>query len=311
MRRYIDLTVCPRRRGPSDCGRPGCGTDKDKPADEAMTLAVKLTEEGAATFDTFNAKAMADYYLDDAEIALIDQGRGGLKVQTLQGQGRDREGVCRSVQETRDHQVQEHGRVRQVPRPRHPGDRRDLRHQHPQARLAQDPLLPGAHEARGQVADVEPADLLRAAEVIAVRPSPVGIPAPRETVLAGDEGSSRPMVSRRLADQTLTSCAGSSAAGRAATCSRSCPGPGRRQAGCAAAGGRRTLRGLSGSTGELARGADGRQLLLHPLGVDDVPLDVVQRHRVGREEEGVVFPGTTCPPPRRTARPGTRRGCRP
>ena len=37
-------------------------SEKDKPADEAMKLAVKLTEEGAATFDTFNAKAMADYY---------------------------------------------------------------------------------------------------------------------------------------------------------------------------------------------------------------------------------------------------------
>src|SRR4051812_13114792 len=35
------------------------GNDGDKPLDEATKLAVKLTEEGAATFDTLNAKAMA------------------------------------------------------------------------------------------------------------------------------------------------------------------------------------------------------------------------------------------------------------
>ena len=61
------------------------GPEKDKPADEATALAVKLTEQGAATFDTFNAKAMADYYLDDAEIALVSKEEGGLKVQTYKG----------------------------------------------------------------------------------------------------------------------------------------------------------------------------------------------------------------------------------
>ena len=49
------------------------GPEKDKPADEATVLAVKLTEAGAATFDTFNAKAMADYYLEDGEIALVSK----------------------------------------------------------------------------------------------------------------------------------------------------------------------------------------------------------------------------------------------
>ena len=61
------------------------GPEKDKPADEATALAVKLTEQGAATFDTFNAKAMADYYLEDAEIALVTREEGGLKVQTYKG----------------------------------------------------------------------------------------------------------------------------------------------------------------------------------------------------------------------------------
>ncbi len=61
------------------------GPEKDKPADEATTLAVKLTEQGAATFDTFNAKAMADYYIEDGEIALVTKEDGGLKIQTQKG----------------------------------------------------------------------------------------------------------------------------------------------------------------------------------------------------------------------------------
>jgi hypothetical protein len=59
--------------------------DGDKPADEAMTLAVKLTEEGAAVFDTFSAKAMADFYLDDAEITLVSRGDAGLKFDSHKG----------------------------------------------------------------------------------------------------------------------------------------------------------------------------------------------------------------------------------
>jgi ketosteroid isomerase-like protein len=61
------------------------GPEKDKPSDEALALAVKLTEQGAATFDTFNAKAMADYYLEDGEIGLVTKEDGGLKVQTQKG----------------------------------------------------------------------------------------------------------------------------------------------------------------------------------------------------------------------------------
>jgi ketosteroid isomerase-like protein len=51
----------------------------DKPADEAMTLAVKLTDQGATTFDTFNAKAMADYYTEDAVIVLVTRDGAGFK----------------------------------------------------------------------------------------------------------------------------------------------------------------------------------------------------------------------------------------
>jgi len=70
------------------------GSENDKPADEAMALAVKLTEEGAATFDTFNAKAMADYYLDDAEIALTTRDEDGLKVETHKGKAEIEKGYA-------------------------------------------------------------------------------------------------------------------------------------------------------------------------------------------------------------------------
>ncbi len=41
----------------------------------------------------------------------------------------------------------------------------------------------------------------------------------------------------------------------------------------------------------LARGADRRKLLLDPFRINDSPLDMVERHRVGCEEDRVVFPG--------------------
>ena len=63
----------------------GAGSEKEQPTDEATKLAAKLTEEGAATFDTFNAKAMADYYLEDGEISLITKEEGRLKFQDFKG----------------------------------------------------------------------------------------------------------------------------------------------------------------------------------------------------------------------------------
>lgn len=71
----------------------GAGPDKDKP-DEAKALAIKLTEQGAATFDTFNAKAMADYYLEDGEIALVTKEEGGLKVKTYKGRAEIEQGYA-------------------------------------------------------------------------------------------------------------------------------------------------------------------------------------------------------------------------
>lgn len=46
---------------------------------EAIQLAKKLTEEGAATFDTRNSAAMASYYTDDARVILVGKSEAGLK----------------------------------------------------------------------------------------------------------------------------------------------------------------------------------------------------------------------------------------
>jgi uncharacterized protein (TIGR02246 family) len=43
---------------------------QDRPADEAMKLAAKLTDEGAATFSKGDAKAMAASYTEDALVFL-------------------------------------------------------------------------------------------------------------------------------------------------------------------------------------------------------------------------------------------------
>ncbi|MGP0062498.1 MAG: SgcJ/EcaC family oxidoreductase [Isosphaeraceae bacterium] len=46
------------------------GQAQDQENEEAMTLARKLTEEGAKTFNTADAKAMAAYYVEDARMYL-------------------------------------------------------------------------------------------------------------------------------------------------------------------------------------------------------------------------------------------------
>jgi ketosteroid isomerase-like protein len=57
----------------------GAAPDREQPADEATKLAVKLTEEGAATFDTQRARAMADYYVEDAVVVLVTRDGTRLK----------------------------------------------------------------------------------------------------------------------------------------------------------------------------------------------------------------------------------------
>jgi hypothetical protein len=54
-------------------------------SDEANKLAVKLLDEGAAVFDTFSAKAMTDFYTEDAEVALVTRDDAGLKTQVHKG----------------------------------------------------------------------------------------------------------------------------------------------------------------------------------------------------------------------------------
>lgn len=56
-------------------------------ADDAKSIAERVTTEGAKTFDTLDAKAMAAYYLDDARLTLISKEDGVLKVQVNKDRG--------------------------------------------------------------------------------------------------------------------------------------------------------------------------------------------------------------------------------
>jgi ketosteroid isomerase-like protein len=57
----------------------------DQPADEALKLATKLTEEGAATFSKADAKAMAAYYTDDAIVFMEGKNDEGYSVKEYDG----------------------------------------------------------------------------------------------------------------------------------------------------------------------------------------------------------------------------------
>jgi ketosteroid isomerase-like protein len=95
MRRIITLafTVALASAGLTASSIRAAGPDKDKP-DEATALAVKLTEQGATTFDSFNAKAMANYYLEDGEIALVNKEEEGLKVKYYRGRAEIEQGYA-------------------------------------------------------------------------------------------------------------------------------------------------------------------------------------------------------------------------
>jgi ketosteroid isomerase-like protein len=58
---------------------------QDPGGDEAMKLARKLTEAGAATFNTANAKAMAAYYTNDAKVFLQGRGDDGITIKEYDG----------------------------------------------------------------------------------------------------------------------------------------------------------------------------------------------------------------------------------
>src|SRR6266699_444920 len=88
MRRYINGAIVFAAIALLATYVHGAGSQTPKPGDEAMALATKLTEEGAATFDKLDAKAMAAYYLEDAEIALVTKDETALKVQNHIGRER-------------------------------------------------------------------------------------------------------------------------------------------------------------------------------------------------------------------------------
>lgn len=51
----------------------------DKKTDEATTLATKLLDEGATEFSRKNAKVMARFYTEDADLRVVTRDSGGLK----------------------------------------------------------------------------------------------------------------------------------------------------------------------------------------------------------------------------------------
>jgi ketosteroid isomerase-like protein len=58
---------------------------QEPPADEALKLARKLTEEGAATFSKADARAMAAYYTEDAIVFLQGKNDAGYSVKEYDG----------------------------------------------------------------------------------------------------------------------------------------------------------------------------------------------------------------------------------
>jgi len=58
---------------------------KGQNVDDAVQLAKKLTEEGATTFNTASAKAMAAYYTDDAKVFLESKNDSGISVKEYDG----------------------------------------------------------------------------------------------------------------------------------------------------------------------------------------------------------------------------------
>ncbi len=60
-------------------------SSQDQAADEAMKLAKKLTEEGATTFNTADARAMAAYYTDNAKIFFQTREESEISVKVYDG----------------------------------------------------------------------------------------------------------------------------------------------------------------------------------------------------------------------------------
>lgn len=63
------------------------GEDAPVPSEEAMKLAKEITDKGASTFNSFNAKAMADTYLEDARIFFVSKEESGISIKEYSGRG--------------------------------------------------------------------------------------------------------------------------------------------------------------------------------------------------------------------------------
>ena len=78
------------------------GDDRE---DEAKKIAVKITTEGAATFDTQNASAMAAYYAEDARLSLVIRSNEGFKTEYHNGRAEIENAYDKLFEKPRDDQV--------------------------------------------------------------------------------------------------------------------------------------------------------------------------------------------------------------
>jgi hypothetical protein len=67
----------------------------DDRAEEAKKIAVKVTTEGAATFDTLNASAMAAFYVEDARLSFVMRDGETLKTEFHNGRAEIEKGYAK------------------------------------------------------------------------------------------------------------------------------------------------------------------------------------------------------------------------
>ena len=135
---------------------------QDQGNDEALKLARKLTEEGAKTFNTADAKAMAAYYVEDAKMFLQSKEEDEISEKEYAGREEIEKFYADIFKNPATIQAKNTVEYAKTAGPGHPGDRGHVRAQRSGGQAAQGAVLPGPRQAWGQVADSSFADLCSA-----------------------------------------------------------------------------------------------------------------------------------------------------
>ena len=138
-------------------------------ADEAMKLATKLTEEGAATFSKSDARAMAAYYTEDAIVFLESKNDDGHSVKEYDGRAEIERLYADLFKEPGTIQAKNTVEYCPAAGPRPPGHRGHLRAQPARGQADEIAVLPGPRQAGREVADPQPARLRAAREELECR----------------------------------------------------------------------------------------------------------------------------------------------